>query len=176
MSQRSDSAVATTGLLTWIADRPDVTSRLRREPPDRVLVLACGQGADLVALATAFPNITVYGVDSETAAVSAASAAAAASPARDRVLVVQRPLAEPRLGSAFDVVVAIGLTTDPTRTEPPGATSALWLVSSLVADGGLAIVDSAVPLETAAVTEAGFRVGEPLGSSRFGYPAYLLRR
>ena len=176
MSEHTTGAVATTGLLTWIADRPDVASRLRREPPDRVLVLACGQGADLVALATAFPNITVYGVDSDADAVSAASAAAAASPARDRVLVVQRPEAEPGLGSPFDVVVAIGLTTDPTRTQPPGAAAALWLVSSLVADGGLAIVDSAVPLEAASVTEAGFRVAEPLGSSRFGYPAYLLRR
>ncbi len=170
------SSVATTGLLTWIADRPDVTSRLRREPPDRVLVLACGQGSDLVALATAFPNITVYGVDSNAAAVQAATQAAAASPARDRVLVLQRSEAEPRLGAPFDVVVAVGLTTDPTRSDPPGATAALWLVSRLVADGGLAIVDSTVPLQSAAVTEAGFRVAEPLGPSRFGYPAYLLRR
>lgn len=170
------SSVATTGLLTWIADRPDVTSRLRREPPDRVLVLACGQGTDVVALATAFPNITVYGVDSDADAVQAASNAAAASPARDRVLVLQRDEAEPRLGAPFDLVVAVGLTTDPARRAPPGATAALWLVSRLVAAGGLAIVDSTVPLQGAAVTEAGFRVAEPLGSSRFGYPAYLLRR
>ena len=176
MSDFASGAVATTGLLTWIAHRPDVSSRLRREPPDRVLVLACGRGADLVALATAFPNITVYGVDSDAAAVQAATEAAAASPARDRVLVLQRPEAEPRLGPPFDVVVAVGLTTDPRRTEPPGATAALWLVSRLVADGGLAIVDSAVPLDSAVVTQAGFRVAEPLGSSRFGYPAYLLRR
>ncbi len=176
MSEQTNGAVATTGLLTWIADRPDVTSRLRREPPDRVLVMPCGQGADLVALAGAFPNITVYGVEPDAEAVQAASAAAATSPARDRVLVLHRPVTEPRLGSPFDVVVAVGLTTDPSRSEPPGATAALWLVSRLVADGGLAIVDSTVPLDASVVTEAGFRVAEPLGSSRFGYPAYLLRR
>jgi SAM-dependent methyltransferase len=170
------TTVATTGLLTWIADRPDITSRLRREPPDRVLVLACGQGTDVVALASTFPNITVYGVDSDAAAVQAVQAAAAASPARDRVLILQRDEAEPRLGAPFELLVAVGLTTDPSRSDPPGATAALWLVSRLVAVGGLAIVDSTVPLQGDAVTEAGFRVAEPLGSSRFGYPAYVLRR
>lgn len=176
MSDHTSGTVVTTGLLTWITDRPDVTSRLRREPPDRVLVLACGQGSDLLALATAFPNTTVYGVESDAAAVHAATTAVAASPARDRVLVLQRPVEDPRLGAPFDLVVALGLTTDPTRSDPPGATAALWLVAGLVADDGLAIVDSTVPLEGAAVTEAGFRVAEPLGPSQFGYPAYLLRR
>ena len=108
MSDDTKGAVATTGLLAWIADRPDVTSRLRREPPDRVLVLACGQGADLVALASSFPNITVYGVDSDTDAVQAASAAAAASPARDRVLEDQPGGVEEESGNPDRVPAAVG--------------------------------------------------------------------
>ena len=176
MSDGSLLPTARVSLLDWVNDRPDVASRLRREPPDRVLVLACRDGAEALALAGAFPNTTVYGIDSDPQAVDGAQAAAAASPARDRVLFMRGSSVDPPVSTRYDVVVATGLMTDPARPERPGVNAALWLVARLVDASGLAILDSPVPLERSTVREAGFTSIDPLGASQFGCPAYLLRR
>lgn len=176
MSEQPGPATGYPSLVSWVIDRPDVASRLRRAPPDRVLVLACREGADALALAAAFPNITVYGVDSDQAAVRRATESASASPARDRLLFVHRSDPEATLGSPFDLVVAVGLMTDRSRPDRPGVNVALWRVSRLVADGGLAVLDSPVTLRVDTVSEAGFRSVELLGPSRFDDQTYLLRR
>lgn len=176
MSDASLLPTARMYLLDWVNDRPDVASRLRREPPDRVLVLACRDGAEALALAGAFPNTTVYGIDSDPQVVQAAQAAAARSPARDRVLFMRGSPVDPPASTSYDVVVATGLMTDPSRPQRPGVNAALWLVARLVDASGLAILDSPVPLDATSVGEAGFTSIDTLGTSEFGCPAYLLRR
>ncbi len=176
MTDRSLLPATRTYLLDWVNDRPDVASRLRREPPDRVLVLACRDGTEALALAAAFPNTTVYGVDSDPGAVDAAASAAARSAARDRVLFMRASPVNPPVSTPYDVVVATGLMTDPARADRPGVNAALWLLARLVDDAGLAVIDSPVPLEPSTVREAGFATIDQLGTSEFGCPAYLLRR
>jgi SAM-dependent methyltransferase len=160
----------------WLLDVPDVASRLRRQPPDRVLVLGCRDGADALDLAVAFPNTTVYGVDDDAAAVAAADEAGRRSHARDRVLFrVGDPLV-PRITAPMDVVVADGLLTDEHRGERPGLVSLLAALARMLAPGGLAVLDSPVPLTSSTAAAAGFAVVERIGDSAHGCPAYLLRR
>ncbi len=181
MSQRPDSSVESARLLEWIEQLPDVASRLRREPPDRVLVLGCRDGTDALDLAGSFPNLTVYGIDSDVEAVRAAQQAGQRSPTRDRVLFLHDSETDPRLQMTFDLVVAVGLLTDPVRAAGGGAATtgvaqAVWLLARLVADGGLAMIDSPVPLTADLVSQAGFAHVSPVGTSRHGCPVYLLRR
>lgn len=180
MSQRPDSSVDVARLLHWIEHLPDVASRLRREPPDRVLVLGCRDGADVLDLAGSFPNLTVYGIDSDAEAVRAAQQAGHRSPTRDRVLFLHDSETDPRLRMTFDLVVAVGLLTDQVRATGGGTSTgvaqAVWLLARLVADGGLAMIDSPVPLTADLVSQAGFAHVSAVGTSRHGCPVYLLRR
>jgi SAM-dependent methyltransferase len=162
--------------LDWLRDVPDVASRLRRQPPNRVLVLGCGTGVDALDLALAFPNISVYGVDEDAAAVEQASAAAAHSHARERVLFLTGDVLAPRVRMAPDVVVAAGLLTDDTRTAGPGVMALLATLARMLGPGGLAVLDSPVPLQQSTAQAAGFSGLEEIGVSVHGCPAYLLRR
>lgn len=180
MSQRPDSSVESARLVEWIEHLPDVASRLRREPPDRVLVLGCRAGTDVLELAGSFPNLTVYGLDSDAEAVRAAQQAGQRSPTRDRVLFLHDSETDPGLPMTFDLVVAVGLLTDPARASggaaSTGVAQAVWLLDRLVADGGLAMIDSPVPLTADLVSQAGFAHVSVVGASRHGCPVYLLRR
>jgi SAM-dependent methyltransferase len=62
---------------TWLAAMPDVSDRLDRDPPARVLDLGCGEGASTLALAAAYPRIRILGVDLDAPSIAAAQAAAA---------------------------------------------------------------------------------------------------
>lgn len=160
----------------WLLAVPDVASRLRRQPPDRVLVLGCGTGVDALDLALAFPNVTVYGVDDDPAAVQQAAAAGARSHVRDRVLFLTGDVLAPRVRVAPDVVVAVGLLTDDARPRGPGVMALLSTLGRMLAPGGLAVVDCPVPLQRSTAQAAGFAGLEELGVSVHGCVAYLLRR
>jgi SAM-dependent methyltransferase len=62
---------------TWLAAMPDVSDRLDRDPPARVLDLGCGEGASTLALAAAYPRIRIVGVDLDAPSIAAAQEAAA---------------------------------------------------------------------------------------------------
>jgi SAM-dependent methyltransferase len=160
----------------WLLALPDVASRLRRQPPDLVLVLGCGTGGDALDLALAFPNVTVYGVDDDAAAVQQAATAAARSHARDRVLFLTGDVVAPTVRVAPDVVVAVGLLTDDARAGGPGVMALLATLARMLGPGGLAVLDSPVPLQRSTAQAAGFVGLEELGVSTHGAPAYLLRR
>lgn len=172
---RPTTSPAQGSVVDWIHARPDVVSRLRREPPERVLVLACGRGEQALALAGAFPNITVYGVDSDAEAVGVAAGTAAASPVRDRVVFVRRPDIDPGMPGAFDVVVAAGVLTDPDRGGI-GVAGILEVMGRSLTSTGLALLDSPLPLTDESVRAAGFVSAEQVGVSDTGEKAYLLRR
>ena len=73
-----------------------------------MLVLACDDGGELLDLAAAFPNITVYGVDDDQAKVEQAAVRFHHSSVRDRVLCQWGLPTYPRMAAKFDVVVAVG--------------------------------------------------------------------
>jgi SAM-dependent methyltransferase len=69
----------------WLPAVPEVESRLRAAPGARVLDLGCGAGRSSVALALAYPAITVRGIDLDEASITEARAAAATAGVADRV-------------------------------------------------------------------------------------------
>lgn len=69
----------------WLAGVPEIESRLRATPGARVLDLGCGSGRSSVALALAYPAITVRGIDLDPASIAEAREAAAAAGVADRV-------------------------------------------------------------------------------------------
>lgn len=162
--------------LEWVLDRPDVASRLRREPPDRVLVLACEDGQEMVDLAATFPNITVYGIDDDQAKVEQAADRFRRSSVRDRVLCRWGSPTYPRMAADFDVVVAIGVLTRPDHPVDTTDTQMLDVLARLLGDEGLAILDTREPLSVEDAKDAGFYRIELLGQSVHTRPAYLLRR
>lgn len=68
----------------WLPALPDVDRRLRTSPA-RVLDLGCGLGHSSVAMALAYPSITVRGVDLDEASIVEARRVAAEAGVADRV-------------------------------------------------------------------------------------------
>ncbi len=56
----------------WLPSVPDVDSRLRSAPPARVADVACGEGRSSIAIARAYPQVYVDGIDSDEASIEAA--------------------------------------------------------------------------------------------------------
>lgn len=69
----------------WLPAIADVDARLRGEPPARVADLACGTGWSSVAMAQAYPLISVDGFDLDPDAIQAARRNAEESGLADRV-------------------------------------------------------------------------------------------
>lgn len=158
----------------WLLNRPDVASRLRRDPPDRLLVLGCRDGSQIEALATTFPNVTVYGIDDDQDLLDAAVARLGHSRVRDRVLCQWGSTWFPRVAMPFDVVIAVGLVNGDS-SDPASIAELLDSVASVLGDEGLAIVDTPDELSPDDVADAGFYEIELLGRSERDCPAYLLR-
>jgi len=57
----------------WVAAMPDVHDRLSAQPPARVADLGCGQGHSTLALARAYPDAQVVGVDVDQASIADAA-------------------------------------------------------------------------------------------------------
>jgi len=72
--QASFNRPAFTHLLAseWLAGIPDVDARLRAAPPALVVDVACGEGWSTIALAKAYPNARVIGVDLDGPSIEAA--------------------------------------------------------------------------------------------------------
>jgi 2-polyprenyl-3-methyl-5-hydroxy-6-metoxy-1,4-benzoquinol methylase len=69
----------------WLPAIPEVELRLRREPPARVGDLACGTGWSSIAMAQAYPLISVDGFDLDADAIQAARRNAEEADVADRV-------------------------------------------------------------------------------------------
>jgi SAM-dependent methyltransferase len=87
----------------WLAHGvPDLDLRLRAEPTARVLDVGCGYGWSSVALAEAYPAISVVGVDLDDASIDRARRLAAEAGVADRVTFEVRNAAEPAPAGPFD--------------------------------------------------------------------------
>jgi len=100
----------------WLAEgAPDVHSRLQAEPPARVLDVGCGYGWSTVALAKAYPNARVVGLDLDEPSVVEARRHAEQAGVAGRVTFTPGHAADLELGDGFDAVFVFEALHDMSR-------------------------------------------------------------
>jgi SAM-dependent methyltransferase len=72
-------------LTRWIAAMPDIEQRLQAPHGAAVLDVGCGLGRSSLAIARAYPNVRVHGIDLDTTSVAEAQETAAREGRADRV-------------------------------------------------------------------------------------------
>jgi 2-polyprenyl-3-methyl-5-hydroxy-6-metoxy-1,4-benzoquinol methylase len=91
-------------LAGWLAAIPEVDARLRAEPPARVADLACGAGWSSIAIARAYPRVTVDAIDVDAASIETARANVTAAGLAERVRSVVQDASALELGGRYDLV------------------------------------------------------------------------
>jgi 2-polyprenyl-3-methyl-5-hydroxy-6-metoxy-1,4-benzoquinol methylase len=124
----------------WFPAIPDIHARLQADPPARVADVACGTGWSTIAIARAYPKVSVDGIDLDEASIELARANAAESDVADRVAFEVRDAADPALEGRYDLVIVFEAVHDMSRPV-----EALRAMRGLLAEGGaLVIVDERV--------------------------------
>jgi 2-polyprenyl-3-methyl-5-hydroxy-6-metoxy-1,4-benzoquinol methylase len=119
---------------TWLPAIPDIDSRLRAAPPASVADIACGTGWSSIAMAKAYPMITVDGLDLDPDVVAAATLNSAAEGLADRVR-FRVADASNVSGGTYDLVTIIEALHDMSRPV-----EALAAARSMLRDGGCVVV------------------------------------
>jgi SAM-dependent methyltransferase len=119
----------------WLPAIPDINARLRAEPPARVADIACGTGWSSIAMALAYPGITVHGIDLDPDAITAARLNAEEFGVADRVTFSVTDAAQLGGSAGYDLVTIIEALHD--MTNP---VAALVAARELLADGGNVLV------------------------------------
>jgi 2-polyprenyl-3-methyl-5-hydroxy-6-metoxy-1,4-benzoquinol methylase len=88
----------------WLPAITDVHQRLRREPPARVADLACGAGWSSIAIARAYPLVTVDGFDLDADVIAAARRYAEQAGVADRVTFAVTDASGPGIAGPYDLV------------------------------------------------------------------------
>ena len=119
----------------WLPAIPDVDQRLRAEPPARVADLACGTGWSSIAMAQAYPLISVDGFDLDADAVRAARGHAEEAGLAGRVSFTVADASGPGVSGRYDLVTIMEGLHDMSRPV-----DALRVARGLLADPGCVIV------------------------------------
>jgi len=88
----------------WLPAIADVDLRLRGEPPARIADLACGTGWSSIAMAQAYPLISVDGFDLDADAIEAARRHAEEAGLADRVRFAAADASDPGVKGRYDLV------------------------------------------------------------------------
>jgi len=120
----------------WIPNVPPLHDRLRVDPPARVVDVGCGTGWSSIAIAKAYPNVTVDGIDPDETSVELARKNAAAEGVADRVR-FHREDAALVARAPFDIAAAFECIHDMAR--PVEVLAAVR--ASLADDGAMLVVD-----------------------------------
>lgn len=124
----------------WLPSVADVHTRLRAEPPARVLDLGCGTGSSSVAIATAYPRVRVHGIDLDPASVAEAREHAAEAGVDERVTLTRGDAAALDDEGTYDLVTIFEALHD--MGDPAGALAAAR--RALTDDGSLILADERV--------------------------------
>lgn len=143
----------------WLPAIPEVDRRLHADPPARVADIACGTGWSSIAMAKAYPKITVDGFDLDEAAIEQAKKNAGASGFSDRVTFRAADAAHPGFAHRYDLATIFEALHDMSRPV-----DVLQAARSLLdEDGFLLVADELVGEEFA--VPAGDRERENYGWS-----------
>jgi 2-polyprenyl-3-methyl-5-hydroxy-6-metoxy-1,4-benzoquinol methylase len=119
----------------WLPAIPEVDRRLRTEPPARVADVACGTGWSSIAMARAYPRITVDGLDLDPDVITAAAENAQEAGVADRVRFAVIDAADPGLPGRYDLVTIFEALHDMSRPV-----DALGAARTMLAEGGSVVV------------------------------------
>lgn len=124
----------------WLPSIPELDRRLRTDPPARLADVACGTGWAAIAIAQAYPRVTVDGFDLDQDAVVAAREHAEEAGVADRVTFTVTDASDPAQTAGYDLVTIIEALHDMTRPV-----EVLRGVREMLApDGTLLVVDELV--------------------------------
>ncbi|MEU7895790.1 methyltransferase domain-containing protein [Nonomuraea sp. NPDC049152] len=124
----------------WIAAMPDVVTRLESEPRPRIADIGCGQGWSALAVARAFPNAVVDGLDADASSIADARAHAEQAGLGDRVRLTRADATSLRDTGPYDLVLLMEVLHDLSR--PVETLRAIR--EALSADGTVLVADERV--------------------------------
>lgn len=119
---------------------PDVHAPLAAPAPARVLDVACGVGWASLAIAKAYPNVSVHGIDIDGASIERAKSNAAAAGLGGRVRFEARDAAGLASEQPYDFAVIVEAVHD--MSDPVGVLSAVR--KALAPGASLMVVDERV--------------------------------
>ncbi len=119
----------------WLPSIPDLDARLRAMPAARVADIGCGAGWSSIAIARAYPDVMVEGVDLDGEAVAMARRHAEEAGLADRVSFSATDAADPALQGRFDLATIFEALHDMARPV-----EVLRIMRGLVAPGGSVLV------------------------------------
>ncbi len=119
----------------WLPAIPDVHERLLADPPARVADVACGAGWSSIAIARAYPKVTVDGYDLDAASVELARSNLAGSGVEDRVTFHLRDAGDPELAGFYQLVTVFEAVHDMSRPV-----EVLRALRGLAAEDGAVVV------------------------------------
>lgn len=130
----------------WLPAITEVDRRLRSEPPARVADVACGTGWSSIAMAQAYPAISVDGFDLDEDVIAVARQHAQEVGLVDRVSFSVTDAADPRVSGEYDLVTIFEALHDMSRPV-----DALRAARGMLSGGGSVVVaDEPVEEEFAA--------------------------
>jgi SAM-dependent methyltransferase len=127
-------------LPSWLASIPAVDARLRGQPPARVADLACGSAWSSVAIARAYPEVTVDAIDADAASIEAARRNIASAGLAHRVRPAVHDAGDPGLGNRYDLITIFEALHDMNHPVEALRTAR----SSLTEGGSVLIADERV--------------------------------
>ncbi|MGH2714087.1 MAG: class I SAM-dependent methyltransferase [Thermoleophilaceae bacterium] len=119
----------------WLASMPDVVARLEAAGRPRVADVGCGQGWSTIALAKAFPNAWVDGLDADQASIADSRRHAAEASLDGQVRFIEADAAELVHQGPYDLILILEALHDLARPV-----EALRAARAALADGGTVLV------------------------------------
>ncbi|MGH2994914.1 MAG: class I SAM-dependent methyltransferase [Gaiellaceae bacterium] len=119
----------------WLPSIADVDARLEADPPARVADVGCGVGWSSIAIARAYPKVSVDGIDLDEASIEFARGNLAGTDVEDRVRFEVRDAADEALSGRYDLVTVFEAVHDMSRPV-----EALRVMRGLLAEGGSVLV------------------------------------
>jgi 2-polyprenyl-3-methyl-5-hydroxy-6-metoxy-1,4-benzoquinol methylase len=119
----------------WLASIPEIDARLRAQPPARIADVACGTAWSSIAMARAYPGVTVDALDVDALSIDVARRNVDRAGLADRVHPAVRDAADPDLGGPYDLITIFEALHD--MNHP---VSALRAARASLAEGGSVLI------------------------------------